>query len=421
MPAGNLALSTPARYQSRMKGNRLIWLAPLLVGLSGIAGYSAGAAGRADSRPPDRLPPVTANERKVERPRNERGDPIRDFHDLLDPASRETDVWKIVSRLPEDRLAEVMRDVREKLAVTPSRGSEAERLAEIQSALYFRWAEFDPEAALADVSAIPKSLDFRIEQRRTTLLKSVLAAWMRSDADAAYVAVKDHKDFGYVGRNMLVQTWTAENVFENLERHPDKRRNLLGWYCAAAAENVAQRDAMLAALESQPDMKDGDWAKFMLFRSWGYDDFTAAVEAAKALGYQDRVEQIVDDNLQSKPHLALPFATENGIDPGGQDWENGYRFWRENMPDEARRWLAKEAPKWRDAGHHDALLGLLAQDYSLSVKSEIPPAVTSSARDLIDALTEWRREDPEAAGNWLDTAPEAARELLLSTPRADHE
>ncbi len=119
--------------------------------------------------------------------------------------------------------------------------------------------------------------------------------------------MKDHKDLGHIGRDMLVQTWTPENVFENASRFPDNHRDLLGWYCVAAAKKEEHRNAMLAALEAQPDMKDGDWAKFLLFREWGYNDFSAAIKEAKARGYEDRVEQIVEDNLPRSAHLGKPF------------------------------------------------------------------------------------------------------------------
>jgi hypothetical protein len=398
--------------RSIIKTSRGVWLPSLLIASCGIIGYAAGSARGSSGSTPDESAEPAPRERQAARPARAAFDAAAGFGGLLSAGGRETDVWKVVSRLPQAGLDGFREQVREKMASAPNGSAEFRRLEQIESALYFRWAEIDPTAALADVSTIPKSLDFQIDARRTNLLKSVLAAWMRTDADAAYSAVKNHRDFGYTGRDMFVQTWTPENVFENANRYPDKYRDLLGWYCVAAAEKEQHRNAMLAALESQPDLKDGETAKFMLFRSWGYRDFNAAIEEAKARGYEDRVKQIVEDNLGMTPHLALPWAAANDHRPGGTAWEDGYRNWLVIGPDQARGWLSGQLPAWKAAGHMNAVAGLLAADYLLSHDVRGLPSHDKTARQLIEAVSHWRSTDPQAAGEWLDTAPAAVREMI---------
>ncbi len=230
-----------------MSASRFRWLAILLIGGSCVAGY---AIGKASWNPVVRVQepaavPSTRAVRTSVREKRMSEDPWQQFTALLTHASRESDIWNIVSQLPADRIPDALRDLRTAQYQAPTGSGEAERLAEIESALYFHWAETDPQAALADVSTMPGEPDQKARSRRTVLLKSVLAAWMRVDANGAYRAVKDHKDFGYTGRDMLVATWTPKNVFQNANLYPDKHGDLLGWYCVAAAENHTKRNAML--------------------------------------------------------------------------------------------------------------------------------------------------------------------------------
>lgn len=372
-----------------------------LIALSGLAGFGLGKLG-----------PASATERhaqgkavrQTETPPGNRTDPYQNFLSLLSPDSRETDIWKIVSRIPPDRIEAAILEIRE----LDRKGTYLPRKNEILSALYFHWVENDPKAALADVSAVADSYE------RSNMVKSVLTAWMRSDPDGAYRAVKDHKDFGYIGRNLLVQTWTPGNVFENLEHHPDKHRDLIGWYCASLANKPEARDAMLRSLQENPTMKNGDWAKFLLFRSWGYKNFDEAIAKAEELKSQDMVNLLVKDNA-SQPSSApkvFKWAARNHVPPGGPDWEQGYYEWLGYDGPNARAWLVEQAPVWENEGHLAAAASFLAQDYSNALEMKFDADRESAEKRLQDLLERWKAKDPQAAAKWLDTAPEAARNLL---------
>jgi hypothetical protein len=257
-----------------MKRPPIRWQAFLWIAACGVVGYAAGKARSPVEKAASdgRLSASHVRHTGSRDPREE-VDAFENFENLLSAESRETDIWKVVSRLPKEKIPDALLRLRTARASTGNRSPEADRLHEIECALYFHWAESDPVAALADVSAIPEPADPHAKTTRRNLAESMLAAWMRVDPNEAYRAVKDHKDFGFVGRNLLVQTWTAENVFENLKLFPDKHEDLLGWYCVAAAKDEEERNAMLTALKEQPQMQDRDWGYSMLFREWAARTF----------------------------------------------------------------------------------------------------------------------------------------------------
>lgn len=386
-------------------------MVPAWIAASGWAGYAWGNAGKAGTRAvPAPAVETSRTAREPKRDRRAEEDAFTNYERLL--AGKETDIWKSVSRLPEEKVPEALRRLKEWQAVTASRSSDGRRLEEIESALYFHWADLDPQAALAAVAAMPDTTDQMARMKRGQLLESVLAAWMRTDANGAYRAVKDHKDFNFRGRDMLVQTWTPENVFKNLEVFPDKRRDLLGWYCALSVGNDVKRNAMLEALKTQPDMKDRDTANFMLFRSWGYEDFNSAVAEAQAQKLSGTIKQLVTDNLPNNPWDAMPWAARNGFPPGGPLWERGYSTWLMLDGAAARSWFAGQASAWENDGHSASVAGLLAEDFSRSGKAKDEANQTAAGRQLMDLMERWKSKDPKAAAKWLDTAPPSARELL---------
>lgn len=370
--------------------------------ICGLLGFGFGKLWKPDEVPQSQ--PVSESARPIRPTATARTAPMEEFQSLLAPLSKEIDIWKVVSRIPPDQIQQAIREVEKRR----QQGTYLPREREILSALYFHWAESDPMAALADVSSQPKSFE------RTDLVKSVLAAWMRNDPDEAYRSVKDHKDFEYYGRTMLVQTWTPENVFENLERHPDKHQDLLGWYCASLAKKPEARDAMLKALQENPQMKNGDWAKFLLFRSWGYNDFDAAIAKAEELKSQEMVSLLVKDNASQAfgAPKVFKWAARNHVPPGGPDWEKGYYEWLGYDGANARAWLVEQAPVWENEGQFAAAASFLAQDYSNALDMKFDSERESAQQRLHDLLDRWRTKDPQAAAKWLDTAPEPARRLL---------
>jgi RNA polymerase sigma factor (sigma-70 family) len=380
------------------------------------SGQGAGKSLRKNAG--DRNTNISRAERNPLRERQVEEDVMVAFARLLSASSKETDIWKVISRLPMAGIPAALQRLGEARASTSIRSPEADRLNEIECAIYFKWAESDPVAALADVSAIPEPTDAYAKAKRHDLAKSILAAWMRVDPNAAYRAVKDRKDFGYVGRDMLVQTWTEENVFENLKLFPDKHEDLLGWYCVAAAQNEVQRNAMLKALKEQPEMQDRDWAYVLVFRSWAQTDFPSAMAEAANHDHPGLVQQVLEDGLSAQPAATMRWAVSRNIAPVGRSWLEGYRNWLTFDPVDARKWLGEQAPAWKSAGHFATVADFQAAQLERTEKIDM-----ETAKPIwVTLMKEWKNKDPEAAAKWLDTAmAEAVRGILKEQGTDGHE
>ncbi len=358
--------------------------AALVVSACGIAGYLAGRAPE-EPVPEDSMAATHSSPRsQVREQRPERTDPLMALERLLAGDGHPGEIWNVVSRIPLARIPEALD------AIKPSQWSE-----ELAGALYYRWAEHDPEAALADAMEAGETF------RSALMVQSVLCAWMKSDPEAAYHAVKDHRVFGYRARDMLVRTWTADTVFKNLERFPE----LLGAYCVANVGDETRRNAMLEALRD-PAMKDREMAAARLFGAWGYKDFDAAMAAAEEENLLHLRKHVLDVTRNVLPHRALPWAAANGFKTEGPAWEEAFFNWVGFGGDKARAWLAERIPVWKAEGNHSAIAGFLAQD-------------PGQLERLAEHWNDWSGMDPKAAAEWLDTAPAAVRERLVTTENDD--
>lgn len=376
----------------------------LLVVACGVAGYMAGSPdGSAASA--QRLLKWKSAPRGTDDPRQRKiEDPVRELTDLLHGKGAKTDLLSIISRIPAARMPEaarLLRDHAEALQLDETNWLLLQEWSEFTAALYFHWAEMDPHAALAD------AMTYTQRQQKNTAISGVLTAWMRTDPDAAYRAVKDDKECGHLARNMIVKQWTPENVFENADRYPDKRGDLLGWYAISHIEDVARRNTMLEELRKRTDLKERSWVYALLFRAWGYNDFEAAMTAAGKEKIPWLEKQLVDDNVEGKDTAKVfRWATANGHLPNGPQWEKGYGFWLMNEPAEARAWYATESPKWIEAGRNDLVAGFLAAEINgPSRTAEIPPEALAARDTLTRHWQTWQAAEPEAAARWLDTAP----------------
>ncbi|HEY1120762.1 MAG TPA: sigma-70 family RNA polymerase sigma factor [Haloferula sp.] len=343
-------------------------------------------------------------------------DPATAFDRLLAGEDRRT--WAVVSRLDARTMPLWLGKLRELKAITPRDTGEWSRLMEIESALYFHWADADPQAAWKDVAAIPKSSDSSVRKDTQALVKSVLDAWMRRAPDEAYSAAKNHPDHGYTARDMLILTWTPETLEENLVKHADKRRDLLGWFSSSTIGDEEKREKMIKYLLQKPEPKDADWGRMLLFRAWGYDDFDAAISRAEALERPDMVELIFRDNISQTPYKAMPWAIAKGMTPGGPQWEEGYENWLGMDTASARAWFGTQASSWERDGHDSAVAGFLAADAitaanSYQRKSDVDGSKLKAATTrLSEFLARWHAKDPAAESKWRDAASKETRDQL---------
>lgn len=327
-----------------------------------------------------------------------------EFSKFLRGKTQRTELLSIISRIPAASMPEaaaMLRELAEKErgAIVDIRDwTEVAAWGEIANALYFHWAEMDPRAALADAMSSPS------EQRRHEAVCGVLTAWMRTDPFTAYEAVKDHPKLAYPARDMIVRLWTPENVFENAERYPNKRGDLLGWYAISHIDDVARRDAMLEELRARKSLKERSWVYSLLFRAWSQRDFGEAMAAAGREKIPSLEKQLVNETLTGpRSGEVFQWANANGRLPSGPQWEKGYGTWLMTKPDEARQWFATESPKWIQSGRNDMVAGFLATDFSMSRKS-LGTTETAATRALNGHWQTWSSADPKAAERWLGTA-----------------
>lgn len=374
------------------------WLAPLLVAACGVAGYQLGRAGASERISATDNNEISQSKQKFSRELRQEESPLGDFKGLILDRKNEISIWKVVSRLPATDIPEALRSLREARSVTASWTTAEKRLAEIESALYYCWAESDPVAALANVSAMPGPPDRKSNTMRVELLKGVLSAWMKTDPNAAYRAVKDVYEFSHVGRDLLVKTWTADNVFENLKLFPDKHKDLFGWYCVAAAQDEDQRNAMLKALKEQPDLQDHDWGYEMLFKEWVVLDIPAAMAEAKKLDRPGFEKSVLEIALNQQPAVAIRWAVSQDIPPDNQAWTFAYDRWLDINMTEAEKWLEEQAPAWETGDHFQAVADFRIQQLSRFEKIDL----NVYQPVWIDLMTKWRAKDPDAAEKWLN-------------------
>ncbi|MEK7954179.1 RNA polymerase sigma factor [Luteolibacter soli] len=345
-------------------------------------------------------------------------DPATAFECLLAGEDRRT--WAVVSRLDAKTMPVWMEKLHKLQASTPRASAEWERLTEIESALYFHWADADPQAAWKEVAAIPDSNDHSVSGHTKALVESVLAAWMRRSPDEAYNAAKDHPDHGYTARDMLILTWTPETLEENLAKHEDKRDDLLGWFCGSIVGDQAKREAVIKYLLQDPPPKEAAWGRKLFFRSWGYEDFLAAMARAEELKLPDMQRLLFQDNLPNNPITVMPWAISKGMAPGGPQWEQGYQQWLQVEPAEARAWFETQAPAWERDGHDSAVAGFFASELaiaSLSAKSgkPDPAAEQAAAKRLSEFLSRWSAKDSAAELKWRNAASKETRDRLAET------
>ena len=354
-------------------------------------------------------------------------DPATAFERLLSGEDRRT--WAVVSRLDASTMPLWLGKLRELMKSSPRESAEWLRLAEIESALYFHWADADPKAAWADVITIPRSKGYSVSNYPGALIRSVLAAWMRRTPDDAFTATKDHPDYGHIARDMLIRTWTPETLEENLAKHPDKRRDLLGWFCGSIVGDEGKREAVIRFLLQKPEPKDADWGRMLFFRSWGYEDFYAAIARAEALELPSMVSLVCQDNFTMNPDKVMPWAISKGMTPGGPQWERGYQEWLGKDAASARAWFEAQAPTWERDGHESAVAEFLAAELAnaLSPHPRNVKATASNPTGVVDAdvkaaagklsgfLARWKAKDSAAESKWRNAASKETRDRLAET------
>jgi hypothetical protein len=105
--------------------------------------------------------------------------PMKEFLAELSPDADEGKIWKIVQRMNP-------KEIRDAIAEIAGKEKPGHYEAWL-SALYYRWAETDPMAALEHAKQLKG--EFLADE----MGRAVLCSWMSRDAEGAYIAVKNDK------------------------------------------------------------------------------------------------------------------------------------------------------------------------------------------------------------------------------------
>jgi len=376
------------------------WLPGVLVLACGVGGWTLGK-GRTDPRAEvtseQKAAPKTSRSLARERSVSSVA-PMSEFLAELSPDADEGKIWRIVQRLSPQEIRD---------AITEIAGKEKPGAYEAWlSALYYRWAEIDPMAALESAKQLKG--EFLADE----MGRAVLCSWMSRDAEGAYVALKKDKDFWHEARDMLVRTWNKDTVFENLKRFPDKEdaKTLLGAYCFQSAGDPESRAHILAALAENKDLTGREWGYSLLYRSWLYKDPVNALAAVPDKSVPWLHQQMLRDGLNAQPGPTLKWASAQGLRPGESMWQEAYRNWLVFEPETAHAWFADQVPVWNQQGDHRAVAEFINQeiDNAQATKNE-------SSRQQLDArlaqqIELWRKHDPAAADAWLAAQQKKAAE-----------
>lgn len=374
------------------------WLPVFLVLASGAAGWSAAKLSPGPQKEESEAgKAVTEKARPLAKERSlSTLAPMKEFLAELSPAADDGKIWRIVQRLDPKYIPAALAEI---AAREDSRNYER-----WMSALYYRWAETDPMAAIGSAKQLVG------EHLQDSMALAVLSSWMAKDADAAYLALRNDKDFSHYARNMLVRTWNQETVFENLKRFPDEKDSqyLLGAYCYHSADDPASRDHMIAALAEKKDLPFRDWGYSLLYRSWLYQDPAKALAAVSEQPIPWLQQQMLKDGLSNQPAATLKWAAEKGLQPGESIWQNAYRNWLVFEPAEARGWFAEQMPVWSERGDHRAVADFISQDIDNTTATKDEATRQQLNEQLAKQIELWRQQDSAAADEWLAAAKKKA-------------
>lgn len=392
-----------------MKDSQRVLMIGGMVVASGAAGFALGKARTpvaVVSEPAPSSATGVARRTEATRSRELEADPIRAFERLLAGKGEFQEIGAVVSRIPPAKVPELAARLREAVADPPD-GADPAFIQEIARAMYFRWAEADPQAALQDAGKWP------VELERYIMSRPALAAGVKRDGVEGYLTMKKDSPHRFHTAEMLVRTWSNDDLLENLKRLPDQaeRDHLLSRYCEESAEVPEKREAMIRLLHERKDLT-GDGSNFnRIFRAWSNLDFDAAMLSAGKQGVEGLEDEIIDATMNVEAGKAMPAAVARGMKPG-PSWEDGYENWCNSEPEAAKAWLSGQMSAWNEGGHQNTVANFLTKQLERDTRTGKSVDREASAKRLSSHWEEWRAKDAKAAEQWLEAAKPEVRENI---------
>lgn len=353
---------------------------------------------------------------------------LKTLAQLLEGHPADEEIWSCVTALPKPAFPEAVKWL-ERVEADPEHCGRFYFYQQVASALYFRWASFDPVAAATAASAI------RSFRNGEAIENSVLCAWMKRSPYRAYESTIE--SYGppkllnpVTGSDMFVRTWKTGDVLSNLARYPAKGMLLLGAYCQFCAMNPPRREALFRLLEENPRMANRDWARERLLISWAKFDPDAAAEEAKRMHLDTLVDQLkrtrkihlgsfaeaadAETEAIKADLLERYFASPAAL----RDWElrqetrpviarlgeNELRAFNAGLADED----SEDCTDWRGM-----LKSMIGRQWS-RLNPVAASMVLENGKWRSPGIDDWFRRDLSAARAWLDGTsfpPDAARSV----------
>lgn len=287
----------------------------------------------------------------------------------------------------------------------------------LKEMLYARWAELDPEQAMAAVAAQPE------DKNGHKPGSTALWTWMQRDAEAARRWERENLEFsaGLGAHAMLTELVLKEAPLVALEkaRHlGDDVWNLtLVHLTATMAETEAGRADFMKILETLPENQRKK-SLYQLARTWCLlkpeEGMAGLGELLPDTKQQDELRKSTLARWgRQEPAEALAWMKSHPQDKNLGQQAFIWREWVEGRPQDAMAWLK--------SGSQDPELAEAIVRHLQTFSMNDPFARGVSARRQADGLRHsyqiWAREKPVEAGQWLKSAdPKIAATLQQAEP-----
>lgn len=289
----------------------------------------------------------------------------------------------------------------------------------LQEMLFARWAELDPEDALAAAAEQQEKSDF------TSPGNAALWTWLQRDSEAARHWADANPDLAEKFRMipMLSALLEKETPVAALEKSELLGKEVLHSTLLGLTRKMALDEAMhpefFKLLEKFPeDQRDKMLLRFT--ETWCASDPARALDGLEGL-IPDEVKrnELRDRSLKrwgrSQPADTLAWMAAHPEETRSEDQAYVWREWVDKRPEDAMDWLESRG---EDAALAEALVRHL-QTHGSNDPFSRPVSTQRQSEGLRRSYQVWARADAEEAARWLASAdPRFAASIKNPAPEA---
>ncbi len=285
--------------------------------------------------------------------------------------------------------------------------------------LYFRWAQLDPEAALASAQHLPPELSSPL------VIDSALTAWMSRDPEAAFRHAEASPEIPDKGshRKMMAQLLINEGLsaLEKASSYGNEVRKMTIQALAVTANDSDEaRQAFLDEVARQGSETEQTEARQALIQQWAALDPRVAMESLEQIGAPEEEhpkhrESIFQRWVREDPAAALSWSAEHPGDLPLAERAESYSRWAARLPGQALETLPLLE---REPGFLEATVKRLQAAYNRegwTPYGSDPQRHAGNRAALLSHFTRWSEQSPAEARLWLESLPTDLR-LNLTHP-----